>query len=292
MGAITTPTGAMYFSFHPRVLHQVSAGAGKNVSLMAFSPDDRFLATVVSPDKGSPSAGDTVKLWNVASATLAAQFTTTGPVISLAFSHDGTLVATGQQNDALTVWNTGTGAAQHTLRTDGKSIGALAFSPSGDTLAAVDGDQVTLWDAATGQQSGTLPGIDGTQGGTALAYSPDGKTLAVGYANGTTQLWDTATGTTDGGLLPAATPKAKGGQSIARLAFSADGTMLVSLDQDGVATPWPTSLFTDPYAALCAEVGAMSATAWAQYMPKQQEPAGTCSDVSGAASAGTSTAGK
>ncbi|MFE2066016.1 WD40 repeat domain-containing protein [Streptomyces sp. NPDC059467] len=53
---------------------------------------------------------------------------------------------------------------------------------------------------------------------TALAFSPDGRTLAVGGAAGSLQLWDVATQQPLGGLLT--TP----GEAVDSLAFGPDGT--------------------------------------------------------------------
>ena len=71
-----------------------------------------------------------------------------------------------------------------------KNQNFLLFSPVGSTLAADTGDSVTGWNAATGQRRVLLAKSDAT----VMAYSPDGKTLAGGDADGVVRLWDTATG--------------------------------------------------------------------------------------------------
>ncbi|MFE3856036.1 WD40 repeat domain-containing protein [Streptomyces griseorubiginosus] len=115
-------------------------------------------------------------------------------------------------------------------------VGALAFSPDGGRLAV--GDQtgrVALWDGTVRHRAGILRSVfpvpfgtdsdsgtdsDDAEAVTALAFSPDGGTLAVGGAAGTLQLWDTATQQPLGGPLP--TP----GESIDTLAFSRDNRTL------------------------------------------------------------------
>ena len=71
--------------------------------------------------------------------------------------------------------------AEHRLKTIGRGssydVYSLAFSPDGMTLASAGRGEVKLWDVATGRNLLTLPGYDF---GVALAFSPDGRQLAIG----------------------------------------------------------------------------------------------------------------
>ncbi|MEU5048016.1 WD40 repeat domain-containing protein [Streptomyces griseorubiginosus] len=120
----------------------------------------------------------------------------------------------------------------------GDEIGALAFAPDGSRFAA--GDQtgrVALWDAAVRQREGILPNVfpelsqgetgwpdggpdpvsdDTSEAVSALAVSPDGRTLAAGGEAGSLQLWDITTQQPLGGLL--STP----GDPIDTVAFGPD----------------------------------------------------------------------
>ncbi|MFD4878914.1 hypothetical protein ACFWOB_36880 [Streptomyces sp. NPDC058420] len=111
----------------------------------------------------------------------------------------------------------------------GQEIGALAYSRDGSLLAA--GDQtgrVALWDGGVHERKGLLANVFPTPVGStqnpeavsALALSPDGRTLAVGGDTGTLQLWDTAT------LQPLGGPLTTPGDAISSLAFSADNRTL------------------------------------------------------------------
>ncbi|MFJ8026816.1 hypothetical protein [Streptomyces sp. NPDC096311] len=116
-------------------------------------------------------------------------------------------------------------AAQHDL-VQGDELGALTFTDDGSLVAA--GDQtgrVALWAGDLSARAGVLRDVfpvplDGTapDGVTALAFSPDGRTLAVGGAAGSLQLWDVAT------QQPLGSPFTTPGDAIDSLAFGPDGT--------------------------------------------------------------------
>ncbi len=93
--------------------------------------------------------------------------------LSVAFSPDGTSIATGSLN-GMGLWNTNTGKLiWETVGTN--SVGSVAFSPDGKRVVAA-GAGVILWDTNTGKRTHTVnvSSVD------RLAVSPDGKRVAVG----------------------------------------------------------------------------------------------------------------
>ncbi|MFH8837254.1 helix-turn-helix domain-containing protein [Streptomyces sp. NPDC017868] len=160
-------------------------------------------------------------------------------------------------------------------RTEQNLGNAMAYSSSGDVLAVADGSgRILLYDGATMSPRGVLAGgepegPDGTPVPvTALAFSPDSRTLAAGTQAGGIKLWDISTRTVIGAPLPT------NGDRVRTLAFSPDGE---SLHIQGANTRprtqplAPERLVTE----LCTRFGSLSPTQWAAYIPDQEYRA-TC----------------
>ena len=157
----------------------------------------------------------------------------------------------------------------------GDEIGAPAFTADGSTLAVGDqSGRVDLWDGRLRHREGVLrnvfPAPTGTdptgtapEGVSAVAFSPDGRTLAVGGAGGSLQLWDVAT-QQPLSSAPLTTP----GEAITSLAFSPDDTTVYA----GSAHVPLQRYAVDPDRALariCARTGNAELTRaqWRTYVP-------------------------
>ena len=237
-------------------------GSG-SVWAVAFSPDGTLLA--------SGDGNGTVQLWNPATGrpagpTIHANDANNGAVRSVAFSPGGTLLASGDGDGTVRLWNPATGQqVGPTLPADTGLYGdvnGVAFSPGGTLLASADADgKVRLWNPATGRPASASIPVDPGGGVSGVAFGGDGMLLASADSDGTVRLWNAATGQPVG--APLAGDAATG--FVSPVAFSPDGTLLAGADTDGTVQLWDMSLFANPYAALCTDVGPPTRQAWDQY---------------------------
>ena len=102
-----------------------------------------------------------------------------GRVNSVAFSPDGTTLASGSWDPSIKLWDVATRTNIVTRTRFTRGVYSVAFSPDGGILASGSGDRVThLWDVATRAMITTLQGH--TDDVTSVSFYPMGVSLLLG----------------------------------------------------------------------------------------------------------------
>ncbi len=202
------------------------------------TPADTIYGTgfVVGGSVVSAGFDGTIQRWSASDGTLQATIPQDSPILALAVSPDGTLVATGDWNGNLRLRSMPSGNLLREWSASSSEIRALAFSPDGSVLASASMEGVVrLWAVATGAPLRTLSGHTG--GATAVAFSPDSTSIATGDSAGTIRLWDASTGN------PIRTISAHS-DAVLHLAFAPNGTRLASTGTDNTARLWDVATGT------------------------------------------------
>jgi WD40 repeat protein len=153
-----------------------------------------------------------------------------GRVLSLAFSDDGTLLATGGADNEVWLWEVATGKSfRGPVIKDSKAILSLAFVPRSRTLVIGSTNETALLcDLDANNKTQPLNGHKDAV--TSIAFSADGKRFATGSSDTTVQLWDAQTYKSYATL--------KGPRKVVSLAFLPDGKRLVTASEDGRVRLW------------------------------------------------------
>ena len=200
------------------VLH----GHAARVSEIAFAPGGRRLASL---SRLSALGDGTVRLWEVdPRATLPVLRGHTSYVYPVAYSPDGRWIASGGWDNTLRLWDARTGEAACAPLDNGDLVKTLAFSPDGSRLVSARHDRLQVWEVATGRlrEEIPVPAPDIV----AVAFRPDGATLAALDGSGGATVFNAATGAVVARLRLGA------GHDTKALAYSPDGRWLAGAGAD------------------------------------------------------------
>lgn len=208
------------------------------VQSVAFSPKQQanLLATggCTLDEAGFCQTGE-IRLWDaVQQQTLGAFQGHTDFVQTLAFSPDGSQLASGGYDGSVILWDVETHRQLISqIKAFDNFITSVTFSTDGSLLAASSGDGlITLWNTTSGQLHGKLP-LNGSNGVMVIAFSPDQSSnlLASGARlQHPPTLWNLDNDEQQ--LLATA------GKAVESLAFNRDGSMLATSSLDGIITLW------------------------------------------------------
>lgn len=150
-----------------------------------------------------------------------------GEIEGVAFSRDGSRLATADNSGTVVVWELRTRAPVLTLR--GRNFTEVAFTPDAALLAAAGFDgRVPVWRVDDG---GVVTGHLYPGAAEALAVAPDGGRLAAGGQDDRIHLWDLASGREMATL-------AGHTDDVYSVRFAPDGSWMVSGGRDRTIRVW------------------------------------------------------
>jgi WD40 repeat protein/tRNA A-37 threonylcarbamoyl transferase component Bud32 len=146
-----------------------------DVYALTFSPDGKELAAGKSDD--NPTFWE-IDVWDVATGrAVKALRGHEGGISGLAFSPDGTRLASASRDYTVKLWDVPSGRELLTFRGHGGSVNSIAFSADGRRLTSASSDHtLKLWEVATGREVLTVRGPRESIYG--VAYAPDGQHIA------------------------------------------------------------------------------------------------------------------
>ncbi len=186
-----------------------------------------------------------VRVWDAAKGRQTRTLTGhTGSVYDVAIRPDDTIVGSASVDTTVRLWNVDTGTVLNILKGHGKPVQTVVFSPDGTKIASGSYDRAArVWDVTTGRQ---LAVLNHDHPVLCLAFSPDSKTLATASASwadiqfkvapAQVRLWDVAQGTPRMSLPEQPI-------QVFDLAFTPDGTTLITANMAGAIILWDLSKF-------------------------------------------------
>ena len=168
-------------------LQQTLSAHTDHVTAVCFSPDGRWLL--------SGSADDEMRLWdvNTGESLLTLSHENEYDITACCFSTDGQRLLSADGENQLRIWEAGTGLETASLVPHADSISCLACSPNGRLYATGSWDDTVQLRSVRGNS--LLRKLEAhSDDVTAVAFSADTRWLASASDDGTTIVWDVASG--------------------------------------------------------------------------------------------------
>ena len=211
-------------------------GNARAVACVAVAADGRTLATYARHDENDDKCPDNgVYLWDADTGERLHFWPLRGLGwldSRLAFSPDGTKLASGTSGGPITVWDVRTKEVAHRFDVRHNGARGIAFSPDGNKLAVGfqhPDSMVRVFNLSTGALDLELEGHSGSTFG--VTWNRAGTRIATCGGDGTARLWDATTGKADGDPMPHGNP-------VYGISFTHDDAVLATGCRDGVVRVW------------------------------------------------------
>ncbi len=227
---------------------------GVYASEIAWHPTENRFAVI------RRSTEENLLIWNAETGELLTEITRdiprnriyTNSQTALAWSPDGTQIASESFVDTITIWNLETETATSLVPLREPILHAITeieWSPTGTYLltGSIDGT-IRVWDSHTGDNLLTVAGYK------FVAWDPDGNRFAGAISETMIGIWDVQTGQ----LVTRFTAHSN---TITSICWNIDGDTIASTDVDGNLYVWSASTATVLYHRLFSFLG-ISTTNW------------------------------
>jgi WD40 repeat protein len=192
---------------------------GLSAHKIRYSPDGNWIAFLNYSESN-------IFIWDIPTAQYSTLKKHSAKVCSIAVSPKGNMLASGDVNNELNIWDIETRKAKSIRRDEdnyGNGVLSVAFTPDGHLLASGESDNaVRFWDVETGQQQFVieLANFQYTRPVHDIVFSPNGQIMAVATNEAEIQIWDWQ----EKNKLQSFYPD-RPTHSSAKMAFSPDGSL-------------------------------------------------------------------
>jgi hypothetical protein len=210
------------------------------VTAVHFTPDGKRLLTA----SGIAGLGGVAAIWTVDDGALVRTFEGHHDILYDAeLSPDGKLLATCAYDKKIEIWDALTGKSVRTMDGHTGAVYDVAFSPDGRFLVSASADDTCkVWRVDDGQRMDTLP--QPLKAEYTCTFSPDGRSIVAAGADSNIRVWQFVSRDKPE-INPMVTARFAHEGAIVRVAFTRDGSRLISLAEDRTVKVWRTSDYSE-----------------------------------------------
>lgn len=162
----------------------IRSGVGSAVVDLAFSPGNRYLASI--------AVDGSIKVWDLQTMRLYRYMGNAVATCAIFFS-DNQRLATGATDGTVRIWNVNTGELVHSIQAHNGRVSGVDISPNGQLIASAGSDaDVKLWNATDWSAVRTITGHTGAVN--SVDFAPDNNSVVTASDDRSVRIWSVATG--------------------------------------------------------------------------------------------------